>query len=70
MNLILEIYKVYDSITSKQPYTDIMKVVHFLEMELASNDDMELKPSRFRVSGMPMTSLIHQKGQYAYWYVQ
>ena len=47
-----------------------MKVVHFLEMELASNDDMELKPSRFRVSGMPMTSLIHQKGQYAYWYVQ
>lgn len=60
LKLALEIYEVYDSIPDKGPYTDIMKVVHYFEKFFARRAKIELAPSKFRISGMYMASLLRQ----------
>ena len=58
LTLILQIYQDYASISNKQPYTDIMKVVHFFEKELARRAKIKLIPSQFRISGISINSLL------------
>ena len=65
LKLSLEIYEGYDSISNKQPYTDIMRVVHYFENFFASHEKIELAPNKFRVGGMPMASLLRQLRQCA-----
>ena len=65
LDLALEIYEGYASISNKQPYTDIMRVVHYFENFFASHEKIELAPNKFRVGGMPMASLLRQLRQCA-----
>ena len=66
LNLILQIYQDFAAISNKLPYTDIMKVVHFFERELARYAKITLIPSALRISGismMQMRGLLAEMGE-------